>query len=261
MFVRIEGEVATPGVYQLTAGDTLQTLLSRSGGPTGNAYLFGAAFYREQVRIDQQINLKKVANRLESQLRNDQASRLANARSTDSAEVIEARRQAEIASSIQAVERIRQLEPTGRISLGLGPQELSFNRLPNLKLENGDRLVIPARLDFVHVFGAVNSESSPLWKPNYRVSDYLNSAGLTSSADRENIFIMRVDGSVASRESGAWFFGGFGGVIVMPGDTIVVPEKYDRETAWTKFTQGTREWAQIFANFGLGAAAIKVLKN
>jgi hypothetical protein len=40
-----------------------------------------------------------------------------------------------------------------------------------------------------------------------------------------------------------------------------VPEKFDKESRWTKFVQGTREWAQIFANFGLGAAAIKTLRN
>jgi hypothetical protein len=46
----------------------------------------------------------------------------------------------------------------------------------------------------------------------------------------------------------------------MPGDTIVVPEKLDKQTGWTKFMQGAREWTQILANFGLGAAAIKTLK-
>jgi hypothetical protein len=54
---------------------------------------------------------------------------------------------------------------------------------------------------------------------------------------------------------------GIGGMEVMPGDSIVIPEKFDKETSWTKFTKGTREWAQIFANFGLGAAAIKTLRD
>ena len=72
---------------------------------------------------------------------------------------------------------------------------------------------------------------------------------------------MRADGSVVSRESGSWMFGSIGGLEIMPGDSIVVPEKFDRETKWTKFMRGTREWAQIFANFGLGAAAIKTLRE
>jgi hypothetical protein len=86
-------------------------------------------------------------------------------------------------------------------------------------------------------------------------------AGVTADADVDNVFVMRVDGTVVSRGSEGWFFGRIGGLEVMPGDSIVIPEKLDKETGWTKFTQGTREWAQIFANFGLGAAAIKTLRN
>lgn len=261
VFVRVEGEVRTPGVYQMRAGDTLQSLLERAGGPTSDAYLFGAAFYRDQVRKEQEVNLEKIANRLETQLRNEQSKAAANVKNPVDVAAAEARRQAEMLAAKESIARVRQLKPTGRIAFGLDPHERSFNRLPQLKLENGDRLVIPAKAEFVHVFGAVNTESSPLWRPNGRVNDYLKIAGVTADADVDNIFILRVDGSVVSRSSGSWFLGSFAGLEVMPGDTIVVPEKFDKETAWTKFTQGTREWAQIFANFGLGAAAVKTLRN
>ncbi len=260
VFVRVEGEVNAPGVYQMNAGETIPALIARAGGPTMNAFLFGTEFYREQVRKGQEENLTKAIRRLETQLRNEQSKAVANTNSTVSPEAAEARRQAELALANQAIARMRELRPTGRIAFGLDPQERSFSRLPQLKLENGDRLVIRARLDFVHVFGAVNAESSPLWRPNGRVADYIRMVGANTDADVENAFILRVDGSVVSRESGTWFFGGIGGVEVMPGDSIVVPEKFDKETRWTKFMHGTREWAQIFANFGLGAAAIKVLK-
>lgn len=259
--VRIEGEVNVPGVYQMTAGESLQSLLARAGGPTNNAYLFGTAFYREQVRRQQEANLEKVISRLESQSNSEQSRTVANVRSTVDAGVAEAQRQAAILVTTQAIARMRQLKPTGRIAFGLDPHDKAFSRLPQLKLENGDRLVVPAQPEFVNIFGAVNAEASPLWRPNSRVIDYLKQAGMTTDADEENVFILRVDGSVVSRNSGSWFRGGFSSTEVMPGDSIVVPEKLDKETAWTKFTQGTREWAQIFANFGLGAAALKVLKN
>lgn len=261
IFVRVEGEVNVPGVYQMSGGDTVQTLVQRAGGPTANAYLFGTAFYRDQVRKEQERNLEKAAARLEAQMRNAQSKAVANAGAGIDAVTLAARREAELASAREAIARLRQLQPSGRIAFGLDPRETSFSRLPQLKLENGDRLLIPAKVEFVHVFGAVNAESSPLWKPNGRVADYLKVVGLTPDADEDNIFILRVDGSVVSRESGNWMFGGFGGVLVMPGDSIVVPEKFDKETGWTKFVQGTREWAQIFANFGLGAAAIKTLRD
>lgn len=260
VFVRVEGEVRVPGVYQMTAGETLQSLLVKAGGPTNDAYLFGTAFYREQVRKEQEVNLERAAVRLETQLRDEQGKAAANVRSVDAA-AAEARRQAEMQIAKESIARVRQLKPTGRIAFGLDPHERSFSKLPQLKLENGDRLVIPSKLEFVHVFGAVNAESSPLWRSNSRVNDYLKLAGVSSEADVDNIFIMRVDGSVVSRSSGSWLFGNFAGLEVMPGDSIVVPEKFDKESGWTKFTQGTREWAQIFANFGLGAAAIKTLRN
>jgi protein involved in polysaccharide export with SLBB domain len=263
VFVRVEGEVSVPGVYQMTAGETLQSLLAKAGGPTSSAYLFGTSFYRETVRKEQQANLEKASARLETQLRNENAKGIANARAMAGADaaVLQAQRQAQLEDANNTLLRFKQLKATGRIAFGLDPADRSFSHLPQLKLENGDRLVVPARPAFVHVFGAVNVEASPLWRPNTRVSDYLKMAGLTTDADPDNVFVMRVDGTVVSAESKGWFFGSIGGLDVMPGDSIVIPEKLDKETRWTKFMQGTREWAQIFANFGLGAAAIKTLRN
>lgn len=263
VLVRIEGEVKVPGVYQMGAGDNLQTLLTKAGGPTTNAYLFGTAFHREAVRKEQEINLEKAAGRLEAQLTREQSLAVANQQALASVnpQVLAAQQQAQVQLAKEKIAQFRQLKPTGRIAFNLDPKERLFTRLPQVKLENGDRLVVPATPAFVHVFGSVNVESSALWRPNARVKDYLKVAGVTIDADVDQVFVIRADGSVVSRESGSWMFGGIGGLEVMPGDSIVVPEKFDRETKWTKFLKGTREWAQIFANFGLGAAAIKTLRD
>jgi protein involved in polysaccharide export with SLBB domain len=263
IFVRVEGEVKVPGVYQMTAGDTLQTLIGKAGGPTSNAYLFGTAFYREEVRKQQQANLERAASRLETQVRNEQAEQVANLRAlspTDSAaanaQIESQRRLAE-----EHIAHFRKLQSTGRIAFGLEPSERSFSHIPQVALENGDRLVIPAKPAFVHVLGAVNMEASPLWRSNSRVNDYLKLAGTTSDADIDNTFVLRVDGTVVSTDAQGWFFGRIGGLEIMPGDTIVVPEKLDKTTAWSRFVQGAREWTQILANFGLGAAAVKTLRQ
>jgi protein involved in polysaccharide export with SLBB domain len=263
VFVRVEGEVKVPGVYQMTAGDTLQSLVAKAGGLTGNAYLFGTGFYREEVKKEQQANLQRAADRLETQLRSEQSRQLANLRGTSSAEAaaLTAQFESERRTAEEHIARFRKLQPTGRIAFGLDPNERSFARLPQVTLQNGDRLMVPSKPAFVHVFGAVNVEASPLWKSNSRVKDYLMLAGTTTDADVDNAFVLRVDGTVVSSDSQGWFFGKIGGLEVMPGDTIVVPEKLDKQTAWTKFTQGAREWTQILANFGLGAAAIKTLRD
>jgi protein involved in polysaccharide export with SLBB domain len=263
VLVRIEGEVKVPGVYQMGAGDTLQTLLAKAGGPTANAYMFGTAFHRETVRKEQVINLEKAARRLEAQLTREQSQAVANQQALASVnpQALAAQQQAQAELARQKIALFRQLKPTGRIAFNLDPKERSFARLPQVKLENGDRLVVPATPAFVHVFGAVNVESSALWRPNSRVKDYLNVAGVSMDADLDQTFVIRADGSVVSRDSGNWLFGGIGGLEIMPGDSVVVPEKFDRETKWTKFMKGTREWAQIFSSFGLGAAAIKTLRD
>jgi protein involved in polysaccharide export with SLBB domain len=263
VFVRVEGEVNAPGVYQMKAGDTLQALIAKAGGPTSNAYLFGTAFYREEVRHEQQENLVRAADRLETQLRNEESTQAANLSALNQSDAAAANAEFTAQRNIaeQRLARFRKLQPTGRIAFNMEPGERSFAHLPEVTLQNGDRLVIPSKPAFVNVFGAVNLESSPLWKPNTRVKDYLKIAGTTADADLDNTFVLRVDGTVVSAESQSWFFGSIGGMEIMPGDTIVVPEKIDRQTAWTKFMQGARDWTQILANFGLGAAAIKTLRN
>jgi protein involved in polysaccharide export with SLBB domain len=263
VFVRVEGEVKVPGVYQMTAGDTVQSLLAKAGGPTANAYLFGTGFYREEVMKEQAANLQRAADRLENQIRSEQSAQVANlaAKAPNEAAATSAQLEAQRRLAEERIARFRKLQPTGRIAFGLEPGERSFARLPQVTLQNGDRLVVPSKPAFVHVFGAVNVEASPLWKPNSRVKDYLKLAGTTSDADIDNAFVLRVDGTVASTDSQGWFFGKIGGLEIMPGDTIVVPEKLDKTTAWSRFTQGAREWTQILANFGLGAAAIKTLRD
>jgi protein involved in polysaccharide export with SLBB domain len=263
VFVRVEGEVNVPGVYQMTAGDTIQSLLAKAGGTTSNAYLFGTGFFREEVRKEQQLNLQRAADRLANQIRVEQSAQMANLRAMSPTEAASATAQfeAERRSAEEHIARFRQMQSSGRIAFGLDPNERSFARLPQVTLQNGDRLVVPSKPAFVHVFGSVNVEASPLWRPNSRVKDYLKLAGTTSDADIDNTFVMRVDGTVVSSESQGWFFGKIGGLEIMPGDTIVVPEKVDKTTAWSRFTQGAREWTQILANFGIGIAAVKTLRD
>jgi hypothetical protein len=76
--VRIEGEVAAPGVYQAKAGETLPQLLQRVGGLTPQAYVYGTEFTRESVRKQQQANLDQVIRRLETQGQSAGATLAAN---------------------------------------------------------------------------------------------------------------------------------------------------------------------------------------
>lgn len=263
VFVRVEGEVRRPGIYQMSPGDGLPQLLEKAGGLTPDAYLFGAGFYREEVRQTQQKNLDQLVRRLEAQTQTQLSSSAASvsAISGDASGTARLRLEAEAKAQQQALERLRNLNPSGRIMLGLQPDNTAVDALPDVRLANQDRLVIPARPDFVYVLGSVNTEASMLWRRGATVQDYLSQAGLTSGADKDELFIIRADGSVASGHMGGWFNRSITGATVQPGDLIVLPEKTDHESAWSVFTRNAKDITQIIYQFSLGAAAIKTLRE
>lgn len=258
VFVRVEGEVQRPGIYQMQPGDGLSQLVEKAGGLTPDAYLFGAAFFREEVKRAQTANLEQLVRRLESQVETRLSSAAASVSSSD-AGVAQIRVQAEAQAQKQALDRLRNLKPSGRIMLGLNNDRVQPDKLPTLRLENQDRLVVPARPDFVYVLGSVNTESSLIWREGASVQQYLDQSGLTSGADIDEIFVLRADGSVLTN-TGRWF-SSIRGATVLPGDVIVLPEKTDHESAWSVFTRNAKDITQIIYQFSLGAAAIKTLRQ
>lgn len=257
--VRLEGEISAPGVYQLQAGETMQQLLVRAGGLTPQAYVFGTEFSREETRKHQQQALDEVIRRMESQLASSTATQAANLSVTDAQSATQLRMAQTEAAKAQ-LERLRKMQANGRISLNLPPTVKSLTDLPDLPMEDGDRVVVPSRPAFVSAAGAVANSNALLWKRGNTASDYLDIAGVDVEADMENMFILRADGTVIHTSRRGWF-NSIEGVELMPGDTVVVPERTNRETFWTSFTRGLKDWSQILYQFGLGAAAIKTLRQ
>lgn len=250
--VRLEGEVAVPGVYQVAEGETLQQLIARIGGLTERAWLYGAEFNREAVRIKQQKELERLADYVEEAAQNFALTKAQNAiSSTDSAA---AQLQAE--QQRKSAEKLRKLQASGRVVLGLKPDAAQVAELPALALEDGDRFFVPTRPATVQVIGSVfNRNSAFVHSSNRTVGDYLAlSGGPTELGDAKSTFVMRADGSVTSAKQSGWF-SSFNGLDALPGDAIIVPEKVDRTT----LVKNMMDWSQILANFGLGAAAIKSL--
>jgi hypothetical protein len=99
-----------------------------------------------------------------------------------------------------------------------------------------------------------------IYKAGRTVGEVIKSAGLTEDAEASEAFVLRADGSVLSRRA-AGFFSSFDSTKVMPGDTVIVPAKVDRESGYNFLVRALKDWTQIFSNLGIGAAAIKTLKN
>lgn len=247
--VRVEGEVARPGEYVLPPTSSLRQAVMQAGGMTANAYLYGAEFTRESVRLSQQSNYERALRDFETQLMRGSAGQR-------SASVEEAALQsASISSNSRLLEQLRALRPTGRIVLQLQPDT---TELPDLSLEDGDRLYIPPRPTTVGVFGSVFNTGSYLQMPSRNFGDYLELAGgPTRSADVGSIFAIRANGSVISslQGNGGWFSSRkpLTEIVALPGDTIFVPDN----VAGTSWVQPAKDWTQILYQFGLGLAGIR----
>jgi protein involved in polysaccharide export with SLBB domain len=251
--VRVEGEVARPGEFILPAGSTVSDALRAAGGLTPSAFIFGTELNRESVRVTQQENYDRALRDLETNM-----TRTYSTRRTVTADDAAAQA-AQSSASNRLVERLRAVKPTGRIVLNVRPDAAL---LPDLTLEEGDRLYIPSRPTTVGVFGSVFNGGSYLFGADRSIDDYLQLAGgPTAGADRKSVFVVRANGTVlSSRQRGSGWFGmgaNLDGLSAEPGDTIFVPEELDKTT----FIQEAKDWTQILYQFGLGAAALKTIRS
>lgn len=252
--VTVEGEVARPGEYVLPPTSTLPDAIAAAGGLTPNAYVFGSDFSRESVRVSQQENYERALRDMETEL-----TKFATTQRSSNADEAAANAQ-RAAGTERLVARLRAVRPTGRVVLQL---ESNAAQLPPLTVEDGDRLLIPARPMTVGVFGSVFNAGAFLLEQGASVDDVMKLAGgPTRGADTASAFVIRANGTVVSarqQSGGGWF--GFGsnlaGLQALPGDTVFVPEEMNKTT----FIQEAKDWTQILANFGLGAAALKTIRD
>ncbi len=255
--VSIEGEVSAPGVYQLEPGETLRQILKRAGGLTPQAYLYGLEFSREETRLRQLENLKQAIARLQALTATQTARDAANRRDDASIGTVSA------AATQAQLTRLSQVQPNGRIALELTAESTTIDALPDLPLDHADRIVIPPRPGFVTVAGAVVNNNAFLWRAGRTAGDYVKLAGLDEAAEPSAMFILRADGTVshANDSKGLFGYGGLRSQPLYPGDAVFVPNQLDFETWGRAFVRNLKDFSQIFAQFGLGAAAITTLKN
>lgn len=97
-------------------------------------------------------------------------------------------------------------------------------QLPDLALEDGDRLLVPPRPSAVGVFGSVFNAGNYLHASGRAVEDYLRLAGgPTRGADRSSTYVVRANGSVVSGLQGSSWIGSrnaLSSLSAEPGDTI-----------------------------------------
>lgn len=230
--VRVEGEHNSAKEFIMPYGATLGQLLSQvSFGP--NAQRDAVQLLRKSVRDRQKETL-------DAQLRALEASVL-TARSKTAAEA--QLRQQEAALILQWVERARNVEPKGQVSLG------SASSVDDILLEQGDIIRIPRTSNLVMVHGDVLFPSAMAYQEGSTIEGYIEQAGgFTQSRSASNVLVLHRDGSfkkitkkqLRSRN-----------IILYPGDEIFVLPKVQ-----TKSFQLAQDIITIFYQLALSAGVV-----
>ncbi len=229
--ITLKGEVKHPGTYGIRPGERLSSILERAGGLLPDAYPYGAILERVQVR---ELETKE-QNKLVLRVKDAEGSLQAMPDTTP------AQKQAKEMALGQYETTLMQLTtnaPVGRIPIRISSHvERWRNKSADIQARAGDTLIIPKRPDYVMVTGQVFNPTAVAYRPGKSVKWYLEQAGgVTTTANRKAIFVIRADGSIIGRREGLWTGSSLGSVL-QAGDTVVVPEKA---------IGGGVQWANLF---------------
>jgi protein involved in polysaccharide export with SLBB domain len=231
--VSIDGEVTYPGDYYARDDEKLSSLIERAGGFTKNAYLRGAFFTRESVRKIQGQRLEEFISRMEQEITAETGIEVTGAMSREEVEAF----RLSLEAKKGLLQKLREAKVTGRMVIQLAALEVFKDSKFDLRLEDGDQLLIPKEPQSVNVLGEVYNPTSFLFEKGKRTNFYLSRAGgPTANAEKDEMYIIRADGSVLSKsqsgssyswdpETNRWTTGSFSSAEVHPGDSVLVPRK------------------------------------
>lgn len=201
--VFVEGEILFPGDYVLPSKHvTLSQLVQMSGGCTSDAYLYSAKLLRKKSKEERELDEKAFETALEGALNKEDSLAILQQRKSEEKENV---------YSI-AIDLAEAMEKPGSDA--------------DILLQEGDRLVIPRRIDVVKVSGEIMVPNAIAYKEGKPLKYYVNQAGgYTDEAKKNKIYVVHANGEVekVSRRSRS----------IYPGSEIVVSAKKKREGGMT----------------------------
>ena len=234
--VVLNGEVRFPGTYRIQKGEALSSVLLRAGGLTEDAFAIGTIFTRMSIAAMETQRAREFA---QSIIRDFAASQLTKED-----------KDIKISEVNSVAEKLDEFIGAGRLLVDI-EAALSGDMLADIRLENGDSIIIPPRVSTVTVVGEIRRPGTHSFRKDLDLSDYIGlSAGMTARADNKELYVVRADGSVLRPES-SWIRY-TAEASLRPGDTIVVPIDSD----YTNNIKLWREITQIVFNSTSGLAAI-----
>jgi polysaccharide biosynthesis/export protein len=239
--VQLSGQIVRPGVYTISEGERLSSVLERAGGFSDRAFLKGAAFTRAALRKAEQ-------EQVDAFLRVQEQRLLAAASTvTVGAEKDEAAAQQQaLQTRREALKLLASKVVVGRMVVHLDTPDKLKGTENDVVLIDGDALIVPEPPQSVLVLGAVRTSTSVQYKEGAGVEYYINRVGgFAKEADKSEAHIVKADGSAISS---------FTNVRTLePGDTVIVPPKQEEKVRWMSTV---RDIATIVGAALLGVAAL-----
>jgi hypothetical protein len=206
--VTVSGDVANPGPVELPVGGRLLDVISMAQ-PNAEGYWLAGVLLRQSL-IEQQTRLKAgvlfdldVLQRMAMLF--DRPSRAALA--------------------VRLAEQVRRMPVTGRQVADLDPVAVEVGFARNIRLDDGDRLVYPMRVNEVEVLGAVAEPCRLPYLPLQEARDYLQGCTTLVDADADYLWLIQPNG--VTRRVGIAHWNRDSGQIPAAGSKILVPVKND----------------------------------
>jgi len=242
--VQLSGQIARPGVYTISEGERLSSVLERAGGFTDRAFLKGAAFTRASLRKIEQEQLDAFLKTQEQRMLASASTIIVGAEKEDVAanqQALQARR--------EALRLLASKVVVGRMVVHLDQPERLKGTENDIVLIEGDTLSVPEPPDSVLVIGAVRNSTSVQFKQGAGVDYYINRVGgYSKEADKKEAHIVKADGSAIASFTNIR--------TVEPGDTVIVPPKEEEKI---RTLPTVRDIAQTIGAALIGIAALAVL--
>ena len=233
-----------PGTYAIKRSESLRSVIDQAGGLTDQAFIDGSVFMRKGLKMREQEQLDRLAQRLQNDLA---ASTMMAARSGQQG--------ASQAYSVgqTLLSQIKASKAVGRLVISLrGAIAASPGTPEEVLVRDGDELVIPKNNQEITVIGEIQNTTSHIYDPELSRDDYIAmSGGTTRQADMKRVYVVHADGSVDATRT-RWWLPHLGSVAIRAGDTVVVPMNAERmpslpiwQSASTIFYNLIVAWAAI----------------
>jgi protein involved in polysaccharide export with SLBB domain len=237
--ISVAGEVLHAGRYGVERAEKLSSVLRRAGGFSPEAYPYGAVLERAQVREFAAKNRDEMVASIEDQ--GVSGARLESSSTT---------RQRQ-----QLVAQLKQLPPSGRLLIHITASiEKWENTAADVEVRPGDTLLIPKKPNFIMVAGQVYNSAAVTYSRGKSAGWYLRQAGgPTSSANKNDIFVVRANGTVVGKRNGELWSGNVTHTVLQAGDTIYVPDK----VTGTGHLKNVGQTVQILSGMAVAANVLR----